>query len=181
MKRRNGNTTGLERRGRERSIDLARLYVKKIRHTGKQLYARAYLAFALNGGAEPDAERFGISYMAAQAVRRNILELLPAGTLTPEAKPTPEPNPTPEASADHLQERGPSAEPDADHAETNARTQAGEPQHWIETEAGMQGVLIHTQRTLKRQGAKTSNIPASKQLEGTMFERESEANQMKLF
>jgi hypothetical protein len=154
--------------------------VKKIRHTGKHLYARAYLAFALNGGAEPDAERFGITYMAAQAVRMNILELLPAGTLTPEPNPIPEAKPTPEASADHAEPK-PTPEASADHAETNARTLAGEAQHWIDTEAGMQGVLIHTQRTLKRQGAKTSNIPASEQLRGTMFEREIEANQMELF
>ncbi len=40
------------------------------------------------------------------------------------------------------------------------------------TKAGMQGVLITEQRTQKNLGAIKSNIPLSKQVEGTMFEPE---------
>lgn len=45
------------------------------------------------------------------------------------------------------------------------------------TKAGMQCVLITEQRTQKNLGAIRSNIPLSKQLEGTMFEKHAEPEQ----
>jgi hypothetical protein len=41
---------------------------------------------------------------------------------------------------------------------------------WVKTKAGLQGVLIDSQRTLDHIGAIRSNIPLSEQIKGTMFE-----------
>jgi len=48
-------------------------YVARIRNAGKKRYAAAFLAHRRGpAGVEPDREDFGISYMAAQAVRMEI-------------------------------------------------------------------------------------------------------------
>jgi hypothetical protein len=48
---------------------VTREYLAKIRNDGKREYAQAYVAFVRGAGLEPDRKTFGISFMAAQAVR----------------------------------------------------------------------------------------------------------------
>jgi hypothetical protein len=50
-------------------------YVKRIRNPYKKDYASEYAHFAITGGAEPP-DRGPLSYMAAQAVRMNIKEIV---------------------------------------------------------------------------------------------------------
>jgi hypothetical protein len=41
---------------------------------------------------------------------------------------------------------------------------------WVKTKAGLQGILIDSQRTMDHLGPKRSSIPLSEQIKGTMFE-----------
>ena len=50
-------------------------YVKSIRNPLKREYAKAWLRFLTCGGEEP-LDPQGLSYMAAQAVRLNLRELV---------------------------------------------------------------------------------------------------------
>jgi hypothetical protein len=64
----------------------AQHYVKRIKNGSKQLYARTYLAYlerlgqseALNEVAPiaPDYAKYGLSYMAGQAVRIELRDLI---------------------------------------------------------------------------------------------------------
>jgi hypothetical protein len=49
-------------------------YITRIRNPQKRTYAEAYLAFLALGGVEP--ARGSLSYMAAQGVRLNLLDIL---------------------------------------------------------------------------------------------------------
>ena len=53
----------------------ANRYINAIKNTAKKAYARAYLAWVLNGRPGhngPEWDRSTLSYMAAQGVRMNI-------------------------------------------------------------------------------------------------------------
>lgn len=51
-------------------------YILRIKNPGKRRYAHDFLKHARGSGKEPAREIYGISYMAAQAVRMHINELL---------------------------------------------------------------------------------------------------------
>ena len=54
-------------------------YIERIRHPAKKQYARDYYQFLRSGqllGQEADYDRDKLSYMAAQAVRMNLDEIM---------------------------------------------------------------------------------------------------------
>jgi len=54
----------------------AEKYVSKIRNEGKRKYAEAYMKYVIEGGKSPNGLSFGISTMAAQAVRMELGDIL---------------------------------------------------------------------------------------------------------
>jgi hypothetical protein len=54
----------------------AKKYVSKIRNESKRKYAEAYMKYVIEGGKSPNGLSFGISTMAAQAVRMELGDLL---------------------------------------------------------------------------------------------------------
>jgi hypothetical protein len=63
-------------------MSAARAYIKAIRNDAKRRYATDYLAYLQHGGGEPERDAYGLTYMAAQAVRANLAQLDQTGTLT---------------------------------------------------------------------------------------------------
>lgn len=61
-----------------RNATIAWRYVRRIRNSDKRWYASTYLAYALGEQGEPSRPA-GLSYMAAQAVRMEINEILHCG------------------------------------------------------------------------------------------------------
>lgn len=50
----------------------SRKYIEQIRNDGKREYAVTYLKFIRGAALEPSREQFGVSAMAAQAVRLDL-------------------------------------------------------------------------------------------------------------
>lgn len=65
----------------------ANRYIRKLRSPAKRDYAREYLAFKMNSTATHNPSPKGLSYMAAQAVRLSIDEILTSSPapVSPEA------------------------------------------------------------------------------------------------
>ena len=53
-------------------------YINRIRNKAKKRYAKEYLAWLMNrcNGKEPERIPYGLSYMAAQAVRMDLRDLV---------------------------------------------------------------------------------------------------------
>ena len=58
------------------SLGLAHRYIRKIRNKQKRAYADDYLNFMRGQCVEPVAHYRGLSYMAAQAVRLELTDIL---------------------------------------------------------------------------------------------------------
>lgn len=54
----------------------AEKYVKRIRNNAKRAYAWAWLHYYKGEWPQPKDENFNLSYMAKQAVRMNLFDLL---------------------------------------------------------------------------------------------------------
>lgn len=59
----------------EKWVEKARNYVNKIRNQGKRMYAAAFLGYLQGKRSEPNEKQYGISTMAAQAVRLELYDL----------------------------------------------------------------------------------------------------------
>ena len=55
-------------------------YINRIRNDGKRAYAEWYWLFLTHRAEEQDYKQFGISYMAAQAVRMELAKMLAKNT-----------------------------------------------------------------------------------------------------